>query len=102
MLWVDAICINQHDQAEKAIVVPRMNLIYRRAMEVIVWLGAQQAPKEVNLDWMAWWASAPPNIDKTYHEDRWHKAVPWLFGLMHANYWKRAWIVQEIGEAVKI
>lgn len=102
VLWVDAICINQHDLAEKAIVVPRMNLIYRRASGVIVWLGPHQVPGAVNLNKMSSWAFAPPNIDKTYHGEWWHEAVPWLFGLMHANYWKRTWIIQEVGEAVRL
>jgi hypothetical protein len=102
VLWADAICINQHDLAEKARLVPQMNLIYRRAAEVIVWLGPHQAPKAVDLNKMASWAFAPPKIDKTYHKNWWHEAVPWLFDLMHANYWKRTWIIQEIGEAVRL
>ncbi|MCJ1388124.1 hypothetical protein MMC18_000969 [Xylographa bjoerkii] len=101
-LWADAICINQHDLVEKARVVPQMSLIYRRAAEVIIWLGPHQAPKEVDLKKMARWAFAAPNIDRTYHEDWWHEAVPWLFDLMHANYWKRTWVIQEIGEAVRL
>lgn len=102
VLWADLICINQHDLAEKARLVPRMNLIYRRAAETIVWLGPHHAPKAVDLDRMAGWAFAPPKIDKTYHKDWWHEAVPWLFDLIHNNYWKRTWIIQEIGEAVRI
>ncbi|KAL8760642.1 MAG: hypothetical protein Q9184_003179 [Pyrenodesmia sp. 2 TL-2023] len=102
VLWVDAICINQHDLAEKAIVVPRMNLIYRRAAEVIIWLGPHPPPKIVNLERMAWWAFSPPSIDKAYHQEWWHQAVPWLFDLMHANYWTRTWIIQEVGEAVRL
>ena len=102
VLWVDAICINQHDLAEKAIVVPRMNLIYRRAAEVIIWLGPHPPPKTVNLDRIAWWTFAPPSIDKAYHQEWWHQAVPWLFDLMHANYWTRTWIIQEVGEAVRL
>lgn len=102
VLWVDAICINQHDLAEKAIVVPRMDLIYRRAAEVIIWLGPHPPPRIVNLNRIAWWTSAPPSIDKAYHQEWWHQAVPWLFDLMHANYWTRTWIIQEVGEAVRL
>ena len=102
VLWADAICINQYDLAEKAQQVPRMNFIYRRAVEVIVWLGPNQPSRSVDLDRMARWALTPPTIDKTYHQDWWHEAVPWLFHLVHANYWRRTWIVQEIGEASKL
>ena len=42
-LWVDAICINQNDVAEKASQVGIMRQIYQRAHQTVVWLG--QAPK---------------------------------------------------------
>ncbi|KAI0468437.1 heterokaryon incompatibility protein-domain-containing protein [Xylaria cf. heliscus] len=39
MLWVDAICINQNDVAEKEHQVPLMSQIYSKAMAVQIWLG---------------------------------------------------------------
>ncbi|KAI1746155.1 heterokaryon incompatibility protein-domain-containing protein [Xylaria scruposa] len=38
-LWVDAICINQHDEEEKGKQIPFMSVIYRSASAVLVWLG---------------------------------------------------------------
>ena len=38
-VWIDAICINQADHAEKAVQTRRMNNIYRSAQKVLVWLG---------------------------------------------------------------
>lgn len=38
-IWVDAICINQRDTAEKSIQIPLMTRIYRGASRVMVWLG---------------------------------------------------------------
>lgn len=38
-IWVDAICINQQDDAEKTMQIPLMGKIYRRASRVMVWLG---------------------------------------------------------------
>lgn len=38
-IWVDAICINQHDDAEKSIQIPLMAHIYRSASRVMIWLG---------------------------------------------------------------
>lgn len=40
-LWADAICINQSDAEEKSIQLVRMNMIYRKASSVIVWLGVE-------------------------------------------------------------
>lgn len=39
MLWIDAICINQKDQAEKTSQVSMMGNIYARAQRVNVWLS---------------------------------------------------------------
>ncbi|KAK3678917.1 hypothetical protein LTR78_001370 [Recurvomyces mirabilis] len=38
-LWVDAICVNQANLAEKNDQVPRMDSIYRLASQTLVWLG---------------------------------------------------------------
>jgi hypothetical protein len=38
-LWIDAICINQNNVAEKNIQVQPMVQIYRQASSVLVWLG---------------------------------------------------------------
>ncbi len=37
--WIDAICINQSDNVEKSIQVPRMRDIYSSSKEVLGWLG---------------------------------------------------------------
>ena len=39
VLWLDAICINQEDNAEKSIQVPLMRQIYQQARQVCVYLG---------------------------------------------------------------
>jgi hypothetical protein len=38
-LWVDQICINQEDKAERSQQVQFMNQIYKNASRVLVWLG---------------------------------------------------------------
>ena len=38
-LWIDALCINQADNAEKSMQVQRMSQVYRLAHRVLVWLG---------------------------------------------------------------
>jgi len=41
MLWVDAICINQQDDAEKNIQVAMMREIYKRSFRTLIWLGEE-------------------------------------------------------------
>ncbi|KAH7124993.1 heterokaryon incompatibility protein, partial [Dactylonectria estremocensis] len=38
-LWIDQICINQDDSREKNEQVPLMDQIYRKAEEVLIWVG---------------------------------------------------------------
>jgi hypothetical protein len=66
LIWVDAICINQEDVDEKSRQVPRMNVIYRDAADVIVWLG-EPAEKDI------------PELE------RWIKAIPILCHLEEVN-----------------
>lgn len=42
-LWVDALCINQADNAEKAVQVQLMRRIYHDAARVVIWLGLADA-----------------------------------------------------------
>ncbi|KAK2676518.1 Heterokaryon incompatibility [Fusarium oxysporum f. sp. vasinfectum] len=42
MLWVDAICINQNDDVERATQVLRMSSIYQDCSRVIIWLGPEK------------------------------------------------------------
>ncbi|KAF8856272.1 heterokaryon incompatibility, partial [Acephala macrosclerotiorum] len=38
-VWIDAICINQKDNAEKSRQIPLMGEVYSQARQVLVWLG---------------------------------------------------------------
>ncbi|EON66479.1 hypothetical protein W97_05577 [Coniosporium apollinis CBS 100218] len=41
IFWIDAICINQDDRAERSAQVGRMGTIYSIASQVVVWFGPQ-------------------------------------------------------------
>jgi hypothetical protein len=51
-IWIDGVCINQKDVAEKSVQVPMMGKIYSEAKKVIIWLGVgtpetEEAIKEI-------------------------------------------------------
>src|SRR5438105_11370977 len=49
-IWVDAICINQEDDNEKASQVAKMHRIYREATSVVVWLGSSNDDSDLAMD----------------------------------------------------
>jgi hypothetical protein len=49
-IWINAICINQEDGAEKAVQVAEMRRIYYQAEHVIVWLGVAEDDSDFLLD----------------------------------------------------
>ncbi|KAH7348375.1 heterokaryon incompatibility protein-domain-containing protein [Rhexocercosporidium sp. MPI-PUGE-AT-0058] len=50
ILWVDALCINQTDDAEKSREVHQMGSIYGKAQRVIVWLGPSEDDSTLALE----------------------------------------------------
>jgi hypothetical protein len=90
ILWIDAICINQNDLAERQYQVGLMDSIYHRAERVLVWLGV-------------------PTPDLMTEDEQGTLLVPYkthsekfcTWSCEH-TYWKRVWIVQEIAQARNI
>lgn len=53
ILWIDAICINQMDNEEKSVQVPRMKEIYGRCERVLAWLGPVKSDEAADMALMA-------------------------------------------------
>lgn len=56
-LWIDAICINQLDNAEKSTQVQMMLEIYARAQRVNIWLGEEDETSPLVMKWLRWTGS---------------------------------------------
>ncbi|KAF7198221.1 Heterokaryon incompatibility protein 6, OR allele [Pseudocercospora fuligena] len=52
VLWVDAVCINQLDLAEKELQIPLMRDIYVQAKHSLIWLGERGHPKDLYSEWI--------------------------------------------------
>ncbi|RFU26865.1 hypothetical protein B7463_g9465, partial [Scytalidium lignicola] len=113
-VWIDALCINQANDEEKSIQVQMMRRVYQQASRVIIWLGLRSTDSSLALSFLQ-------SLHDEVEEDsldlstellkRWlrEKCRPaydahWasLFNLMHREYWRRLWIVQEIVSAREI
>ncbi|KAI1364257.1 heterokaryon incompatibility protein-domain-containing protein [Xylaria arbuscula] len=96
-LWVDAVCINQQDEGEKGKQIPFMDVIYRGASTVLVWLGNYPA-QAASLDRIR---TYPRRITKEHdlnsHEGRLEHSelLRSLSSLLQLPWFSRRWIVQE-------
>jgi len=115
-LWVDAICINQDDLAERSQQVGLMNSIYRCAERVVVWLGPEANDSDFAIDTIRSWSKMIPKDAFASDNAYWEKVASikpsdplfcgppgtdghraWLAirSLWERSWWRRAWIVQE-------
>jgi hypothetical protein len=103
-LWIDAICINQSDEIEKAVQVMQMDQIYSAASRVVVWMGPSDIT-ETGIDAIC---AALENMDEqealisSSREEieqflspleAWHDELAKLFT---SSWFERLWIVQEV------
>lgn len=92
LLWVDAVCINQSDVAEKSVQVQLMREIYQQGSQTLVWLGtlphrAWNAFKHIHAISHAS-DSAPAKVRSEQVID--------IRALLELPYFTRIWVVQEV------
>lgn len=77
-VWIDAICINQNDEAEKSAQIQLMRHIYAAAELTVIWFGQSTDTTSVHLDYLktAGFQSYLRENDQGYHIVP-DKVVPW-------------------------
>lgn len=92
-MWIDAICINQQDIAERNHQVRQMGKLYINAGRVITWLGQADEDSDLAMEYLASFSNAwsPP---KTLPQNEARGFA--IARLMSRPYWNRVWIVQEV------
>jgi hypothetical protein len=102
-LWVDAICLNQMNIKERNHQVKQMTAIYHNAAAVYVWLGTANSFENSDaalffvedLEQIAW-HDHYPQLDDVHSVI---VSMSALGKLCQRSWWKRAWVLQEIGVA---
>lgn len=96
-LWVDAICINQDDDAEKKSQVAKMEEIYSKAQRVLIWLGEPEPSTEMAFELIEEMCNLR-RLDfliTSDNEAKWDALAD-----LERNVWfSRRWVVQEIALA---
>jgi Heterokaryon incompatibility protein (HET) len=91
-MWIDAVCINQVDIAERNHQVRLMSQIFGCASEVLAWLGIEADESKLAME--ALQGVCEPHL--------WSDALKAMAKLLNREYWTRMWIIQELGLADKI
>lgn len=118
LLWVDGICINQHDLAERSVQVAMMGEIYAKAALVTTWLGRHDENSSLAFEVMD--RALPPIIKKwedqgkgrfsySYNSSSLFESLgispitetEWkaLESFFERQYFYRCWVVQEVSLA---
>lgn len=125
-VWIDSICINQNDIAERNHQVKLMRKIYSSATVVLVWLGRPTAKSDLAMDSLAslthrllgkstkktsqvlsesrvLYGQNPNKIGYSYQGDPGALRMVLdtnigdaIFSLFSRVYWRRIWIIQEV------
>lgn len=91
MLWIDQLCINQEDNAEKSIQVGLMKDIYSYAAKTCIWLGEEADNSDLAMDIIKNLdgddlTNPKNNLDQAELQAVAHlQARPW---------WSRVWVIQ--------
>ncbi|KAK3382096.1 heterokaryon incompatibility protein-domain-containing protein [Lasiosphaeria ovina] len=119
LIWIDAICINQDDLAERAAQVAMMGDVYGRAETVIVWLGPEDASTDDAMRVLNRLSAVPESALAAARDSSlpldirnpgvysrqlamdpvpMHEWLGWI-AFVERNYFRRAWIIQEVVKA---
>ena len=116
-LWIDQICINQQDRAERSNQVRYMGYIYEKATAVFVWLGKSGEDHDVAINFLGSWENPAEDYGRpsegvllsvvrqmSQETLLWGEIIQWaskernwnaMNKLTERLWWERAWVVQE-------
>jgi hypothetical protein len=98
VLWIDALCINQSDNNERAHQVKAMKEIYQNALATRVWLGLAGPDNDLAFDFFAYLAQGPSALSDTLPDflQEGMKHLVQFKELFQRSWWSRVWVLQEV------
>ncbi|GIZ44585.1 hypothetical protein CKM354_000777900 [Cercospora kikuchii] len=102
ILWVDAVCINQRDNEERATQVQMMTAIYQNAKRVIVWVGPEsKTTPYLRITYQFWKQESVDDAGKlaegsVFDHAKMHpQANEAVQSMLSREWFGRAWVMQE-------
>ncbi|MCJ1390770.1 hypothetical protein MMC18_003631 [Xylographa bjoerkii] len=89
-LWIDAICINQADNAERTQQVELMSKIYQCAERLVIWLGEEADDSQMAMQDLAAFGTGRTKLLTS------NVGYNAMDNLIKRAYWDRMWVVQEL------
>ena len=87
-IWVDAICINQADTAERTQQVKQMAEVYTNSSRLVVWLGVPAG----ELARYYWETLSWQTLSRQGNSDEFLRA-----GILNSQWFSRRWVIEEYG-----
>lgn len=101
VFWIDAICVNQHDTAERNAQVAVMGMIYSGAFHVLIDVGEASRDSDLALDTISdpeGWGALSPTLKVSEVFD---KSVYAILRFWNRPWFHRVWVLQEVFRARK-
>jgi Heterokaryon incompatibility protein (HET) len=98
-LWIDALSINQSDNAERNVQVGAMRTIYSNATKTLIWLGEGDQAIEAVFQIASEFNGEEERLKEYTSESSLEECWKFLDGMSRLKllgYWERLWIIQEI------
>ena len=93
-IWIDALCINQEDDAEKSTHIPLMADIYRLSDSVAVWLGETTSYGRLAFSF-ARWINKHPDLVLKVAEQQLKVLIMAFFDMIRNPWFQRKWIIAD-------
>lgn len=95
--WIDGLCIDQKNEAERSREVLRMGQVYKTASSVVVWLGNAANESDEACDIISGMANLTEAWIRNWKAENF-EVLNWssIYHLLNRPYWRRVWIIQEL------
>lgn len=96
ILWIDAICIDQQNVAERNQQVQAMGRIFKGAATVCTWLGPATEDSDYLFEYISSCRPNPETLERNSPEPERPGIRDAVIRVLKRPYWTRLWVVQEI------